>query len=195
LDGLKYAGLALEKGDPMGNLDYQSFGTRLVAQIVDGIIFLILFFVLGAAMFGSFTFNVYGAEALSFISIYLLLFFLYYIVLEGALGATVGKMLAKIKVVREDGSPCGFGPAVVRNILRIVDALPFLYIVGLVLMSRSDKKQRLGDRIAKTVVVKPSSVPPTVVPPTPPQAKRFCTNCGAELYGGSAFCAKCGAKQ
>jgi uncharacterized RDD family membrane protein YckC len=79
---------------------------------------------------------------------------LYYILLEGLRGATLGKKLVKIKVVREDGSACGLGPAFVRNILRIIDELPFLYIIGMILISRSNKKQRLGDRLAKTVVVK-----------------------------------------
>lgn len=179
----------------MANLSYQGIGPRLVAQIVDGVVLIILYFVLGAAMFGAFTFDVFGVAALSFMGVYMLLFFLYYIVLEGALGATVGKMAARIKVVREDGSPCGFGPAVVRNVLRVIDALPFLYIIGMILISRSDKKQRLGDRFAKTVVIKPSQTPqaPSIAPP--PQTKTFCTNCGAELSGSSSFCPKCGAKQ
>src|SRR3972149_7385809 len=176
----------------MASLSYQGIGPRLVAQIGDGVVLNILYFVLGAAMFGAFTFDVFGVAALSFMGVYMLLFFLYYIVLEGALGATVGKMAARIKVVREDGSPCGFGPAVVRNVLRVIDALPFLYIIGMILISRSDKKQRLGDRLAKTVVIKPSQTPqaPSIAPP--PQTKTFCTNCGAELSGSSSFCPKCG---
>ena len=140
----------------MASLSYQGIGPRFVAQIVDGVILLILYFVLGAAMFGSFTFDVLGLSALSFMGVFMLLFFLYFIVLEGAMGSTVGKRITKIRVVREDGSPCGFGPAVVRNVLRVIDILPFLYIVGLILVSRSEKKQRLGDRLAKTVVIKPS---------------------------------------
>jgi uncharacterized RDD family membrane protein YckC len=182
----------------MTSLNYQGVGTRLVAQIVDGIILWVLYFVLAAATFGAFTFSVYGIEAMSFMGVYGLVGFLYFIVLEGALGATVGKMIVKIKVVREDGSPCGFGPAVIRNILRIVDALPFLYIVGIILIGRSEKKQRLGDRIAKTVVVKPGQMAPAFAPPPPPTTlgeKKFCTNCGAELPLDSRFCGKCGASQ
>jgi uncharacterized RDD family membrane protein YckC len=60
----------------------------------------------------------------------------------------------KLKVVQEDGKPCGFGSEAVRTILRIIDGLPFLYIIGMIFISRSDKKQRLGDKLAKTVVVK-----------------------------------------
>jgi uncharacterized RDD family membrane protein YckC len=176
----------------MSSLDYQGIGPRLVAQIVDGIVLLILYFILGAAMFGGFTFDVFGFAALSFMGAYMLLFLLYFIVLEGMFGATAGKVAVKMKVVREDGSACGIGPAVIRNVLRIVDALPFFYIIGLILISRSDKKQRLGDSLAKTVVVKSSQAQRIAAPA---QAKAFCTNCGAELPGGTSFCPKCGAKQ
>ena len=183
----------------MGSMTYQGFAPRLVAQIVDGIILFIVNYVIGASMAGATSFDFYGAQAYPLIGAGFLVFLLYFVVFEGMWGATVGKMVMKIKVVREDGSPCGLGPAVIRNIIRIVDALPFLYIIGLIVMSRSDKKQRLGDKIAKTVVIK-SGVTPVGTVPVPavgPSAgeKRFCTNCGAELYGSSSFCAKCGAKQ
>lgn len=183
----------------MGSLTYQGFAPRLVAQIVDGIILLILNYMIGASMAGATSFDFYGAQAYPLLGAGFLIFLLYFVILEGMWGATVGKMVMKIKVVREDGSPCGLGPAVIRNILRIVDALPFLYIVGLIFMSRSDKKQRLGDKIAKTVVVKPGVATvdavraPAVASST--GGKRFCANCGAELSGGSSFCEKCGAKQ
>ncbi len=138
----------------MSKLDYQGIGPRIGAQIVDGIVLIVLFFLVGFAMSGSFTFQYSGAEAYPFLGAYFLVFFLYYVVLEGYMGQTLGKKLLKIKVVKEDGKACGYGPAFVRTILRIIDALPFLYIIGMILIARSDKKQRLGDSVAKTVVVK-----------------------------------------
>lgn len=138
----------------MSKLDYQGIGPRFGAQVVDAIILIVLFFVIGFAMSGSFNFQYSGPDAYPFIGAYGIVAFLYFVVLEGSMGATVGKKLLKLKVVREDGSVCGFGPAFIRNILRIIDELPFLYIIGMILISRSDKKQRLGDRLGKTVVVK-----------------------------------------
>jgi uncharacterized RDD family membrane protein YckC len=138
----------------MSNLNYQGIGPRIAAQIVDSIVLLILFFLLGFAMSGSFNFQYSGPDAYPFLGAYFLIFFLYFVVLEGFMGQTLGKKLLKLKVVQVNGQPCGYGPAVVRNILRIIDALPFLYIIGMILISRSDKKQRLGDSVAKTVVVK-----------------------------------------
>jgi len=184
----------------MAALNYQGIGTRLVAQIVDSIVLLVLYFVVGAVLFGGPSFDVYGTAAVSFGAIYATLSFLYFAVLEAYKGATVGKMLVKIKVVREDGSPCGIGPAIIRNILRIVDVLPFLYIIGMIFISRSSKKQRLGDSIAKTIVVKAGGehVATSYTPPSVPaslQQKNYCINCGAEISSGVGFCPKCGAKQ
>jgi uncharacterized RDD family membrane protein YckC len=58
-----------------------------------------------------------------------------------------------IKVVREDGGKINMTQAFLRTILRVIDGL-LAYLIGAILIWRSDKKQRLGDSIAKTVVVK-----------------------------------------
>ena len=80
---------------------------------------------------------------------------LYYIVLEGPKGGgqTFGKKMLGIKVTTEDGGVPSYGAAAIRNILRIIDGL-FMYLVGAALIHTSDKNQRLGDTMAKTIVVK-----------------------------------------
>lgn len=70
-----------------------------------------------------------------------------------ASGGTPGKKILGMKIVDENGNPPGFGKALIRNLLRIVDALPFAYLLGIILMASSDQKQRLGDRAAGTYVV------------------------------------------
>ena len=83
----------------------------------------------------------------------LVVWFLYFTLLEGRYGQTVGKMALSIKVVREaDGAPIDCGEAAVRTVLRIIDGL-FDYLIGALLIWTSDGKQRLGDRVAHTVVV------------------------------------------
>lgn len=62
-------------------------------------------------------------------------------------------MITKIKVVREDGQPIDMNQAFTRNFLRIIDGV-FAYLIGAILIWRSDKQQRLGDSMARTVVVK-----------------------------------------
>ncbi|RLM83440.1 RDD family protein [Haloarcula sp. Atlit-7R] len=78
----------------------------------------------------------------------------YYIYLEGTYGQTVGKMALDIVVVMEDGDPIEYGPAAIRTVLRIVDALPAFYLIGIVAVLGTDRKQRLGDIVADTVVVR-----------------------------------------
>ena len=83
----------------------------------------------------------------------LVVWFLYFTLLEGRYGQTVGKMALSIKVVREaDGAPIDYGEAAVRTVLRIIDGL-FDYLIGAIFIWTSDEKQRLGDRVAHTVVV------------------------------------------
>lgn len=82
------------------------------------------------------------------------LFFAYYVYFEGRKGQTIGKMVCGIKVIRQDtGGPPGTKAALVRTLLRIVDGL-LGYLVGLLFALSSDKRQRLGDMTARTLVVR-----------------------------------------
>jgi len=103
------------------------------------------------------TYNAYHREGslpvLATVLIWVLVV-LYYILLEGYWGQTVGKMLLGIKVVREGtGDVPGFGAAALRTFLRTVDAL-FLYLVAFIAVLASAKRQRLGDMVAHTLVVR-----------------------------------------
>ena len=82
------------------------------------------------------------------------LFFGYYVYLEGRKGQTVGKMVVGIKVVREDtGGVPGTKAALVRTLLRVVDGF-FGYLVGYLVAASSQRRQRLGDMAARTLVVR-----------------------------------------
>ena len=78
---------------------------------------------------------------------------LYFIILEGTIGATIGKKILGMQVVMIDGSKIGLWQALVRNFLRIVDALPAFNILGVVLIIKSPENARFGDRIAGTRVI------------------------------------------
>lgn len=84
----------------------------------------------------------------------ILLWIFYGIIMETWKGQTVGKMILGIIVVKENGEPCDFLAALLRNVMRIIDNLPALYILGFIVMAITEKRQRLGDRLAGTVVVK-----------------------------------------
>jgi hypothetical protein len=56
-------------------------------------------------------------------------------------------------VVRVDGRPISLGSILVRNVLRLLDALPFAYLIGGVLVLGTGSSQRLGDMVAGTTVI------------------------------------------
>lgn len=72
-------------------------------------------------------------------------------------GRTPGKRWTGLRVVRVGGTPVGFVASAVRNILRIVDALPGFYLVGILAVLFTAKNQRLGDLAADTIVVREQS--------------------------------------
>ena len=79
----------------------------------------------------------------------------YAIVLEGFWsGQTVGKRMFSLRVIQESGVRIGFYHAVLRNLARPVDRLPLIYLVGGVSALFTRSRQRLGDLLAGTVVVR-----------------------------------------
>jgi uncharacterized RDD family membrane protein YckC len=78
----------------------------------------------------------------------------YFIVLEATWGATLGKLATNLRVVREsDGGPIDWSAAIIRNVLRLIDGL-LLYLVGFIAICVSPKRQRIGDKVAGTIVVR-----------------------------------------
>lgn len=69
-------------------------------------------------------------------------------------GQTPGKRQAGIRVIRDNGTPVTFTESLLRNLVRLVDLLPFYYGIGLVSTLLSRQGKRLGDYVAGTVVVK-----------------------------------------
>jgi len=68
-------------------------------------------------------------------------------------GQTPGKRLVRLRVIGDSGRPITVYEAVVRNLLRIIDQLPGLYVVGIISVFLTARNKRLGDIVAGTVVV------------------------------------------
>ena len=73
-------------------------------------------------------------------------------------GQTPGKSAMGLRVVRADGAPVTWVPSVIRNLLRVVDALPGVYGVGLAASLIDPYARRLGDVVAGTLVIHASAV-------------------------------------
>ncbi len=83
----------------------------------------------------------------------------YFVVFEAMLGATLGKLATHLRVVREaDGGPIGWRASIIRNLMRLIDGL-VLYLIGFIAVCLTRKRQRLGDLVANTMVVRRAREP------------------------------------
>lgn len=69
-------------------------------------------------------------------------------------GKTLGKFLMNLQVVDIEGVPVAFNQIALRNLLRAIDTMPLLYLVGGVTMLINRNNQRLGDLAANTLVIR-----------------------------------------
>lgn len=68
-------------------------------------------------------------------------------------GRTPGKRAMGLRVVRTDGAPVGLAESLGRNLLRVVE-LPFGYAPAILAVALGPRRQRLGDLVAGTLVVR-----------------------------------------
>ncbi len=166
------------------SFDYQvaGLGTRAIAQLLDLLILagilvaVILFGVAVGAMSGSGTI----AGLVEIVGAFVVVFGYFWVSESLWSGQTIGKKAFRLRAVGDRGEPLTFMQAGIRNVVRIVDFLPYGYGVGFVVMFANGKGKRLGDLAAGTIVVKDSDyvwlwqlpgglrpVDPSGVPPPP----------------------------
>jgi uncharacterized RDD family membrane protein YckC len=131
-------------------------GSRFLAQIIDSLVIsvvLIAITILASALGGIFQ----SGELALLIEVILgfLLLAGYFLVSEAAWnGQTLGKRSARLRVVGDHGEPLTLGQATIRNLVRIVDFLPFFYGIGMLTLFINGRGKRLGDFAAGTLVVR-----------------------------------------
>jgi len=69
-------------------------------------------------------------------------------------GQTIGKRVLHLRVVAAQGLQLQWSQILIRNLLRFVDSLPALYLVGGAALLLTRDAQRLGDMAANTVVIR-----------------------------------------
>lgn len=77
----------------------------------------------------------------------------YPVIFETYKGATPGKKAYGLVVVYDNGLPVTFSGALIRNLFRAIDILPFAYLTGATSILLSKQCKRLGDLLAGTLVV------------------------------------------
>ena len=154
-----------EKGDAD---KYASIGSRVAATVID--IFLIFVLLIAIGFVLTIIEAVVSLAALMSWLLVLVLFlvlpFAYFIFLEGGIGKgqTIGKRLLHIKVINETGGTPSYTQSFLRTLTRFADLQIIYHIIGLIVASLTEKRQRVGDLLAKTLVVKEDVT-------TPPKSK------------------------
>ena len=150
-------------------------GTRAIAQVLDlliisTVLLAVYFVALAAGAAGSAT----AATLIAVIGSFAVIFGYFWLSEALWSGQTVGKKAFRLRAVGDRGEPLTFAQAGIRNIVRIVDFLPYGYGVGLIVLFANGKGKRLGDLAAGTIVVKDSDqvllwqVPGARLPSPPP---------------------------
>ena len=86
--------------------------------------------------------------------------FAYNVICTSISGITLGKLLLRMQVIQDDGSPCRPKSAIIRELSYFVDLL-FFGLIGYFAMRDDPEQQRLGDEWAGTIVSMRTRVPST----------------------------------
>ena len=131
--------------------------TRGIAQLLD---LTILAFVLAGLLFAAFAISDLGASSvgtlIAVIGSFVVVFGYFWACEAFWSGQTVGKKVFRLRAVGDRGEPMTFIQAGIRNVIRIIDFLPYAYGLGLVVLFVNGRGKRLGDLAAGTIVVKDS---------------------------------------
>jgi uncharacterized RDD family membrane protein YckC len=132
-------------------------GSRFLAQLIDfpiQVAALLLAIFAGVSLGALAGFNGNLALAAAIILAFIVVWG-YYPISEAAWsGKTIGKYAFGLRVVGDQGEPIQLSQAVVRNLVRIEDFLPFFYGIGIIALFWNGRGKRLGDLAAGTVVVR-----------------------------------------
>jgi uncharacterized RDD family membrane protein YckC len=157
-------------------------GTRAIAQLLDLLIVfgILVALSLAAGAAAAFTNDAIIADLILIIGGFIVVFGYFWASEAMWSGQTLGKKAFRLRVVGDRGEPLTFLQAGIRNVVRIVDFLPYGYGVGAVVLFINGKGKRLGDLAAGTIVVKdsdhvwlwqlPGARPFDVAPPGPAAA-------------------------
>jgi uncharacterized RDD family membrane protein YckC len=130
-------------------------GSRFVARLIDSAIQLAIILALS---FGAYVVNGSAWDGYVTSAVVVLTFLVvlaYDIPFEVlANGRTPGKGALGIRVIGRGGEAVDFVSSAVRNLLRIIDFLPFFYLVGSISIVASTNSQRLGDHASGTLVMR-----------------------------------------
>jgi uncharacterized RDD family membrane protein YckC len=128
--------------------------SRFMAEIVDATLIVLSVGALSAAGVLAGGFVGMAIVSLAFGGL-LLISVAYHVAFEVlAGGRTPGKRMNSLRVVMDGGEPVGLRASAVRNLVRLLEGPPLLYVPAIVSILSTRRNQRLGDLAADTLVVR-----------------------------------------
>jgi uncharacterized RDD family membrane protein YckC len=142
-------------------LEVANVGSRTLAILVDlgicGVVLLTVYVVASLlAQNVSDWMTSVGSSAVTIILITLIFAaqWLYFFLFEWRWnGQTPGKRLLHLRAIKVDGSPVSWIDVLLRNLARPIDAFGPMGLIGLLMIFVSPRAQRLGDLMARTLVI------------------------------------------
>ncbi len=127
-------------------------GSRAFAYIID--LFIRIIFIIGLNLALSSEILFRSSLSKIFLPIIIVWWMGYFVIFEFfTAGKTPGKRIVGIRVLKSDGSNLSFLDSCVRNIMRVVDMLPFGYSFAIIIMLFERLNRRIGDITANTIVI------------------------------------------
>lgn len=140
-----------------GNLELATLGQRIVAHIIDFFVAVIGGFIItmiAVTGFGISSGSDGSPIAMGIGFLFVLFPLIYFTLLEGIWGTTIGKKALSLRVAKMNGSDIGLGTSIGRNITRLLFWGTLPKLVTVLVIASSDKNQRIGDQFVNTSVFK-----------------------------------------
>jgi membrane protease YdiL (CAAX protease family)/uncharacterized RDD family membrane protein YckC len=172
-----------------GPVEYASFARRLGAALLDSLVWII-----GLAFFNPVDAGTNETAAAIYALVVASVWFNYFAICEWRWGQTIGKNATGIRVLPLEGGKLTWQGAALRNLLRLVDLPLALVGIDYLIVRGSPRRQRLGDRAAKTIVVRDpapavtpeqAALPAATGPPRQPGRATTAPTAG-EIFGEAA---------
>jgi uncharacterized RDD family membrane protein YckC len=140
----------------VGKWHYGGFWIRVAAKVIDGVLLQIVLLAIRIPLLGASFFPAPGAQPQMalfglFLLINLVLVASYEIIFVTKRGATIGKMILGLKIIRPDGSGIPPGLSVARYFAQFISSITLG--IGYLMAGFDDQKRALHDRICETRVV------------------------------------------
>lgn len=146
---------------------YAGVGIRFGARFIDGLVFMVPFFVVALLVLPNLMRTAAGTAAmfnLTFVASILFFSLFYEVLMLRYWGATLGKMACGLKVVRPDSSSLGWGVSFGRYFMYnvVISAIPLvnwiLLLTTAILAGTDEQKRGLHDRVCDTRVIYKASL-------------------------------------